>query len=398
MVRPRSPGDEPDGESHRGERDESDEVFIDLGGESGFLAAIPDDEVRGHEPAGRTRHAPGTADATPDDRADPRLPPIEVGAAIGRRSPSPPVEAPARRDRIVILGRRASGKTVFLARLYDHLFRGAEGLSAEALDGPSHLRCSQAMDELARGQWPAATGETSLIQLEIRFPGGSDRLVALDYPGEVFRRAFVDEVGGPDVMALLEHVDSAAAVMLLIDPGSSGAGNATESADNDFGMIQALRRIRSTPSGRSVPVAVVLTKVDANAHLLRAAGGLKPFVERTYPALVRAAAGARVFGCAAVRTMVDPLGRRLPQVRREAVGIVEPLAWCLASMGHLRRGERDEARRRQLAAALERERAEDAEAARRERRILIAVWSIVAVLLLVGALILAVVMSDGGAP
>lgn len=366
---------------------EGGEAFVDLGGESGFLTAIPDD---------------GESIAPPRDStsAGASSPPSAAAATpfTGTHRAAPlPVDTPAHRDRIVILGRRASGKTVYLARLYHHLFRGADGLSMEALDGPSHLRCVKAMDELVRGQWPAATGETSALDLDLRFPGGAERLVVLDYPGEVFRRAFLEDVASPDVATLLEHVDRAAAVIMLIDPATGLSGRPGDSAEDDFGMIQALKRIRSSPRGGDVPVALVLTKVDAHAAPLRAAGGLKPFVEKHYPALVRAAPGARVFGCAAARMVMDPMGRRLPQVRGEPVGVVEPLAWCLVRMGKLRRGEAAETRRRDLERAASEAQRDVEEELRRERRVLVFLWSTVAIILVVGGFIVWYVVTQPSA-
>jgi len=378
------------------DRERDDAELIELGGDSGFLAAIPDD-ASDDEPGARSAPERATAHDAPPDAEASASRSGSLAATATRRPPPPPSPTPVHRDRVVILGRRASGKTVFLARLYGHLYRGAEGLTIQARDGPSHLRCIAALDSLERGEWPAATGETAVFDLEIGFPGGVERLVALDYPGELFRRAFLDEVASPDVYTLLEHVDRAAAVLLLIDPALTRTGSAGERAEDDFGMIQALRRIRSSPGGARVPVALVLTKIDANSGIVRAAGGLKPFVERHYPALVRAARGVKVFACAAVRTMVDPLGRRLPQIRAEPAGIVAPLAWCLTAMGRLRRDELEAARAEAMARLTVRERELDRQAAVRERRILVAIWVIVAVVLLVGALVVAVVMNDRGA-
>lgn len=365
------------------------ETFIDLGGDSGFLAAIPDDDP----PAAPHDH-PASGRPPP-----PPLPSASTGSFQEIIPQSTvvdiPVETPDRRDRIVILGRRASGKTVYLARLYQQLYRGANGVSMQALDGPSHLRCVKSMDDLARGQWPAATGETSTIDLEIVLPAGRERLVALDYPGEVFRKAFVEDLGGPDVMALLEHVDRAAAVILLIDPATAVGGKPGDLVEDDFGMVQSLRRIRGAPRGDTVPVALVLTKIDTNEHFIRSAGGLKPFVERHYPALVRAAAGARVFGCAAVRVVIDPMGRRLPQVRIEPVGVIEPLLWCLTQMGVLRRGEHaDLSRRARDREAAEAERTA-ADESRRERRTLALIWIMALLLLLIGGLIAWWVIQQG---
>lgn len=409
MASPRPPGerDSDDRESHgqgdgHGGRENdrttpSDETLIDLGGDSGFLAAIPDDDdpfpddaavVTTPPPAA---HPPGSTRSAPPPPPSPTSPQASIARGMVVRQPSdllaPPEGSPALRDRVVILGRRASGKSVFLARLYHHLFRGVDGLSMQALDGPSHLRCIKAMDELSRGQWPAATAETAAIDLEIRFPGGQERLVALDYPGEVFRRAFVEEIAGPDVMALLDHVDRAAAVIILIDPGSAVGGVPGDLVEDDFGMVQALRRIRAAPRGDEVPVAIVLTKVDAHQSMLRAAGGLKPFVEKHYPSLVRAARGARVFGCAAVRAIPDPVGRRVPQIRGEPVGLVEPLVWCLTQMGRLRRSEQADALQSDFARRSAEEERAEAAAAQRERRVLAILWTGVAIVLIVGGFI-----------
>lgn len=397
MVSPRpaggAPDDRPKGRNRPlANQDADDEKLVELNEARDFLEAISvdDDPEAPAAPDARSAHAGASSQVPP-----PPPPTPSQSASPGMPRPT---DEPARRDRIVVLGRRASGKTVYLARLYGQLFRGAGALSAEALDGRSHLRCTQALDALSRGQWPAATGDTAVIDIALRFPGGMERLVMLDYPGEVFRRAFVEESGGPDVAVLVEHVDRAAAVMLLIDPGSTVGMWAVENAENDFGMIQALRRIRSTPSGRRVPIAVVLTKVDAHAARIRAAGGLKPFVEKALPALARVAAGARVFGCAAVQTTVDPMGRRLPQIRTDPVGLIEPLAWCLRSLGSLRASEFETQRRRELEELARLEQAADAEAAAGERKILVAVWILAAVLVALGAFVIVFLLGDGAKP
>ncbi|MBX3356119.1 MAG: hypothetical protein KF724_10550 [Phycisphaeraceae bacterium] len=392
--------------------DPPDETFIDLGEESAFPGPIevhddpspipPPGGTPGgaRSPGSRPPPPPPAPSAAPTDArsgAGPRPSQRDVSGTVIRQDRSvfsQPGDDRAVRDRIVILGRRASGKTVFLARLYHELFRGSHGLSMQALNGPSHLRCLSAMDDLARGQWPAATAESAVIELEVSYPGGRERLVALDYPGEVFRRAFVEELSGPDVATLLDQVDHAAAVIILIDPGSVLSAPPGDRVEEDFGSIQALRRIRATHHGAHVPVAVVLTKFDVHRSMVEAAGGLRAFIQRYYPPLVREAPGAKAFGCAAVRAIPDPMGRTAPQVRGEPEGLIEPLVWCLERMGRLRREESREAlqseQSRLLADAI---RAEE-EAERRERRVLTLIWSFVAFVVIVGGFIAWYVLSS----
>ena len=69
------------------------------------------------------------------------------------------------RDRIVVLGRRGAGKTVFLARLYEALWQKREGLLARAVDGVAHQRFMECVARMEAGQWPEATLAPVVVQL-----------------------------------------------------------------------------------------------------------------------------------------------------------------------------------------------------------------------------------------
>ncbi len=291
------------------------------------------------------------------------------------------------RDRVVILGRRKSGKTIFLARLYHHLFQTPGPLRLHALSGPAHLRMVEIVAELEKGRWPAATGQASAMEFEVWLDGRTERVVALDYPGEVFRRAFMEEAEGPDVDELLRHVDRAAAVILLIDPALAVRGEASESAEDDYGMVQALRRIRASPGGERVPVSLVLTKLDANRATVEDAGGLRPFVERHYGVVLRATPEAHLFACAAVSTRADPLGHRVPDPATPPVGVAEPLLSCLRRLALLRRDEALQLQAREGAAADLRQRAVAELEARGERRVLWVVWVLAALVIVTAAVV-----------
>ncbi|HMN96432.1 MAG TPA: hypothetical protein PKC43_11240 [Phycisphaerales bacterium] len=289
-----------------------------------------EDELEGGEidfaqPEARPRER--TA-AEPALRSDVRITKVET--AERQRDAAATAKLAPPRDRIVVLGRRAAGKTIYLARLYDLLWQGRDGLSVRALDGKGHRACMEVVSELKEGRWPPGTLASTYLRLEISFGGARQRLVALDYPGEVFRRAFVDGVDAPDTRELIEHVDRASAVMLLIDPGVALREEFDEFIDDDFGMAQAIHRIRAAPGGARVPVAVLLTKCDQHRAALREAGGLRAFCVRRYRGLLRGVQLFRLYGTVAVHAERVPSGRTVPQYHRDPIGVVEPLRFCLA--------------------------------------------------------------------
>jgi hypothetical protein len=215
-----------------------------------------------------------------------------------------------------------------------------------------------------RRTWPAATEGTNYLDLNLQWKGHSLTMVSLDYPGEVFHRAFVEQVEDQDTRELIDHVRRAAAVLLLIDPKVLATGRLGESADDDFGMVQALRYLRSLPGGREVPIALVLTKIDENADLLRHHGKLRGFAERFCANLLRTVPGLRVFGVCAVRSRRDSLGRLVPDLDRPPRGLTGPIEYC---MQRVVTGRLAEARHRAEEAMRERVVHEERVAAAEER-------------------------------
>lgn len=355
------------------------DVKLDLdfdGGELDFGPSLEEDVDGSSTLASGARRATGAGDASDDEdlpvrvtRVGPK--PHGVGATIHR--PATPT-----RDRIVILGRRAAGKTIFLARLYDELWQGRDGMSVRALNGQSHRACMEVISELKAGRWPPSTLGSTYMELEISLEGERHRLLALDYPGEVFRRAFVDGVDAPDTRELIEHVDHASAVLLLIDPGVAVSGDYDDFIDDDFGMAQAIHRLRDAPEGSRIPVAVLFTKCDLNRAALREAGGLRAFCKRHYRGLLRGVQLFRLYGTVAVHAVPVASGRLIPQLERAPIGVVEPLRFCLEMIRDTHRA--DDSLRRAEAAAHQRHVA--VMTASTEQRRTIIFWSIAAALTL----------------
>ena len=302
-------------------------------------------------------------------------------------------EAPVR-DRILMLGRRKAGKTVFLSRLYEQAWRGGQGLHMRAVDGALHEICMDMVDQLKEGLWPAATAGSLSSGVDVSWQGQHTTMVMLDYPGEVFRRAFVEGGGDEQSDNLIDHVDHAAAVILLIDPSNVHGGEASEVVDDDYGMVQAVERIRRVSGDDKVPIAVALTKCDEHLGIVQDAGGARGFVEKYLPNLVRYGGRMRMFATAAVRTRLDAVGRPIPNTQYEPAGLLDAVKYCMKHVG--RQIEAAEQRRVETARLRQQHEAErlDRQVAQRSRQRWIGFWIGAAVLglILVG---LSVLVSAG---
>jgi GTPase SAR1 family protein len=297
-----------------------------------------------------------------------------------------PIEAKVR-DRIVVLGRRKAGKTIFMSRLYEQLWRSDGDLHMRAVSGTDHLYFLRNIKELQEGRWPAATGGSTYAAIEIEYLRRKHLMVILDYAGEVFQRAFVEGIVDDSSSELLDHVDRAAAVILLVDPSVAMTGELEEFADDDFGMASAIRRIRDWPGGKQVPVALVLTKIDQSKRRLEQVGGLVAFVRKYYGPLLRTIGNVKVFGAAAVRQGEDGLGKAVPEMRKPAVGIVEPLTYCLRRLEIVARESEEHQRQIESARRIESIRQAEAEAQQRSNLMWTVFWIGVPLLLVIVAAI-----------
>ena len=304
--------------------------------------------------------------------------PSQALAAVATRPP---------RDRIVILGRRRAGKTVFLARLYKHLWSSTTHFHMRALSGDSHAACIEVIDELESGRWPASTLGSQYTDIEITYNGTKRLLVALDYPGEVFRRAFVENANTEDARELLDHVDRAAAVILLLDPGVVHSGASGEVIDDEYGMAQAIYRIREWPGSKDVPIVIVLTKCDLHKQLLRDSGGLVAYATSNYSNLLRAMDRFKIFASAAVFTKLNLDGERVPDLTKPPIGVIEPLEYCLRKIMAREEAERERQAREEQRVRVRRFLEEQHEDKKRSVVFWSIFWSVACVLLFGVALV-----------
>ena len=321
----------------------------------------------------------------------PPLAPVTMSTAEFPRAGGP-------RDRIVVLGRRGSGKTVFITRLYESLWRGCDlvngrfvperpatagdsvrRLSARAREGRLHSELRRMSMDLDAGKWPVSTQGSTVIDIDITIDGRTKLLSAMDYPGEVFRTAFAMNAQDAASQELREAVDRAAALVLLVDPAVAMKPG-IEREEDAFGLVAAVNRLRSMPGGEDVPVVVVLTKCDMHVPLLRAEGGPRAFAERVYPQIFRELGGKRTVAFASSATSVvrSARGGVIPRRRRAPRDVVEPLVFCLDCLerveeqGALEQAQIEASLRR--AEQLREEQVEDEREEREARVALVTFW------------------------
>ena len=250
------------------------------------------------------------------------------------------------RDRIVILGRRSSGKTIYLASLYAMLWKRLDGLSAKALSGTVHKELMRVVDGLRQGTWPPHTQGSTQVEMEITHNGRKRLMVTLDFAGELFAKAFVhDQQHESEVKPLIGCIDRAAAVMLLVDPSVVAGQDRDAVFEDDFGIVQAVQRIHNWPGGSEVPIAVVLTKADSHQRLLDEHGGAVGFVRHFFPALVREMKQIPIFQVSAVQCVRDKDGKERPQRDSVQINIDKPLLYCLNKID---KDEREEEQRQAI--------------------------------------------------
>lgn len=296
----------------------------------------------------------------------------------GRKQPLVP------RDRIILLGRRSSGKTVYLAVMYEQLWKSKSEFSVKATHGINHAEYIRIAADLRDGKWPAATQSISRSQLEITYKHHKRTLVALDYPGELFTRAFVKDSKSEAVDELLKNVDRAAAIIFLVDPEHAAGEDIDAAIDNDFGIVQAMTRVLNRVGGRQIPIVLALTKNDITNPLIEKFGGAAGFVRNNFPRLLSMVNNLIICRVSAVQTRPGPDGRNLPKEDFEPKNLLEPLRYCLERMA-----------RNQKAAQIIRQRNEYIQIVtkqiehtrKRDRTILVALWAVVIAVIFIIAIV-----------
>jgi len=234
------------------------------------------------------------------------------------------------RDRIVVIGRRSSGKTVYVSMLYDKLWNSKDLIKVKAIKGTSHAQFIKTAAAIRQGSWPAATQGVSQSFIEIDHNGQNRMMVVLDYPGEVFTDAFIRETESKEVNALLDHIDHASAVILLVDAHHVAIGDVDSQIDNNYGLLQAINRIQNWPGGKEIPVVLVLTKYDEVGNTIKQHGGTRRFVEKYFSSLIKTTTHLQVCKVSVIPE-IDQTSSL--EIKEKIAPLEAPLLYCLEQFG-----------------------------------------------------------------
>lgn len=317
------------------------------------------------------------------------------------------------RSEILVLGGSGAGKTVWIARLLDALQTPATILNgriqerdpATAGAGADVLRCEFAdpateahnraiVGALEARRWPLTTLDPVEHLVDFVLTGETVRrfrrkTTLIELPGTALVSAFAPSNPSTLTMgwAVGNQLSRTSAVILLIDPVVA-AERTQDSVDLLNATVAMLEHLRSTPHGRSIPVAIILSKCDRGYKTILKEGGVRQFTERHLQPILHAAGSARVYVSSATRSRLVAIGHREPSIRRPVENLVEPMYFLLGTL------DRIDAIRRRAASVMQAEAKRratiDREAARRRRsgelRISSRAWTAFAV----GSLMLAI--------
>jgi hypothetical protein len=260
---------------------------------------------------------------------------------------------------LIIAGGPSAGKTVYVVQLIAALTNRLRQLNGTLQLGPRQLEFDPLLLGLGNGRLPAKTagGVAEAWAAAVRIPKGPGRknparvlLYLFDNPGEVF--GSMQQLGQ---MHALQHLRG---IILLVDPFSLPrlSGHSTPDVKASEmplltvvgNLIRASKeylRVQHDEKSR-VPVAVVLTKVDALpvqefpslANLLPGHGSPDPAnLQARCRIAIRELGGApaldalglnfeqvRCFACTSLGRTPDRSGRSF-----ESVGVLDPLQWVI---------------------------------------------------------------------
>ncbi len=264
------------------------------------------------------------------------------------------------RDTLMVLGGPSAGKTVWICRLLDALRvpttlvggRIPSGETHESTPNAHMLRCEPTSDDtrrriattitgLERKSWPLPTADAVEYEVDFTLSGETirtphRRLTIVDLPGSALLAAF--SPSNPSTLTIGWTVGNqlvrTAAVIVVIDP-ETVVERSQQSQDLLNVTVAMLEHLRASPDGRSIPIAIVLSKCDRGYKVVMREGGVRNFMQRHLGPVLVAAESARVYASSATRSRLVSAGYREPSTRRPTENLIEPIHFILGTLDRI---------------------------------------------------------------
>ncbi len=273
--------------------------------------------------------------------------------------------------KVAIVGVEGSGKTVMLAGLGDLYSRPDDkGYFLAPKDFNTSAYVSELMERLRSGSWPAATADDVFQGLEWTLRRRSDvggrptdicEVSCLDFPGEVYRKAFVETTGHRSeemqrkIESLWNYIERADSLIVLVNLGDVIThGLANRRVHESIWVTSAIleQALKERP-GRVLPkTAIVLSQADNYESTIKACGGVKGALEKYLPHVHNSYGWLDVFAAYTVdKTRLNDDGAVVPDPSFTTEGLRPIMDWLLgkkaqqAADGVKRSGSKDDVNR-----------------------------------------------------
>lgn len=253
--------------------------------------------------------------------------------------------------KVAIVGVEGSGKTVMLAALGELYSRPDEhGYYLSPKDFRTASYVAEKISRMRHGAWPSATAEDFMQGLDWTLrkrqaPGERPldmcEISCLDFAGEVYRKAFVDQAAQVDagiqsqVERLWEYVERADVLLVLVNLSDIiKHGELDRRAQESMWVTSAiLNQALKERAGRRIPqAAIVLSQADCYAQTIRKCGGARSALEKYLPVLANDYCHLDVLeACSVDKTDIDEDGNLVPAKDFETKGVRPIMSWILSS-------------------------------------------------------------------
>ena len=252
--------------------------------------------------------------------------------------------------KVAIVGVEGSGKTVMLAGLGDLYSRpDARGYFLAPKDFNTSAYVAELMGRLRAGAWPAATADDVFQGLEWTLRRRADvagvrptdicELSCLDFPGEVYRKAFVEttvrrsEEMQRKVESLWNYIERADSLIILVNLGDVIThGLADRRVHESIWVTSAIleQALKERP-GRILPkTAIVLSQADNYEATIKACGGPKGVLEKYLPQVYNSYDWLDIFAAYAIdKTRLSDDGVLVPDPAFTTEGLRPIMDWLL---------------------------------------------------------------------